>query len=885
MNFKHSWTRRLKYVFPIMMMLGTLFGLKTANVFAEKVIVDPSNPIQNVKNNFIIPKDVPNAKTNITVNGASKVYKYHVDANKGGFTDDYVGLVEGNKNIRYPSFQKEYGETNLVLEGVTTNTKVNIDYGKIGTYNGEKVNIKLVLSNIHLYSDTLPWNLLDNNYTKTHFRDDGYKNTNGAMSKSKKRTVLWISDNLFSGIVYHSTQMNVQLVATYEDGSPVQFSGDTFISFNSLNPAGGKSTDLKGEYAHYDKMNTTDWYVRKDTVLSEFKSFYNNLNVVGGHPGGSSKLTQADNDFNNLHDKLGDPKFGQGTVSFKISEANPTFVIGSSNVQTWFTLSSATIFSVVPDQPEKTGVDKNGNNVNDKMLQVGDTIQYRIKQKVNRLGVDLLAVYDRFELIDNLPKEVNYVDAHVESGTNKKFDVSGEVTYDKTKHQVKYAAKADTLKNRMKYNGETYELVINVKVNELANQNTPEDVKELLNFMSRFPELSFRNQLLIEEQFPGATACLGRAALKKEGIYIKKGEQGNKIFVRKTVKGFYEKGRGFVRETEATPEDKKRIESGQIEVIKKPYYTIEKVFDITQTQLKPEDYPKIFPNRVFDFQLDKTGQSELQAGIQAVANNIGIQIRDMTESEVYQRELGQARGAYVRNEFTGEEEIVMNTRNTPTQHLATSIHELAHARMHKFSELDTATKELQAEMTSYIVCKHFGMDTSEKAIPYIATWTKNGQTLDDKEAAERGKIMNDVSRVANEFIQTISNEINQYREREPEIQPAEVKQEHKNTLETPENKNIVPVGSLWIDKKDGKVMEEDTGRTLHLKDAAFIEDPQHNQVILKGKSYGKEIQTALPSEEFALGNPFRFSLETVSEVAKRKNEIYHEQQLSQKERV
>lgn len=188
-------------------------------------------------------------------------------------------------------------------------------------------------------------------------------------------------------------------------------------------------------------------------------------------------------------------------------------------------------------------------------------------------------------------------------------------------------------------------------------------------------------------------------------------------------------------------------------------------------------------------------------------------------------------------------------------------------------------------MTSYIVCKHFGMDTSEKAIPYIATWTKNGQTLDDKEAAERGKIMNDVSRVANEFIQTISNEINQYREREPEIQPAEVKQEHKNTLETPENKNIVPVGSLWIDKKDGKVMEEDTGRTLHLKDAAFIEDPQHNQVILKGKSYGKEIQTALPSEEFALGNPFRFSLETVSEVAKRKNEIYHEQQLSQKERV
>lgn len=56
-------------------------------------------------------------------------------------------------------------------------------------------------------------------------------------------------------------------------------------------------------------------------------------------------------------------------------------------------------------------------------------------------------------------------------------------------------------------------------------------------------------------------------------------------------------------------------------------------------------------------------------------------------------------------------------------------------------------------------------------------------------------------------------------------------------------------------------------------------------MILKGKSYGKEIQTALPSEEFALGNPFHFSKETVSEVAKRKKEISYEQQMSQKERV
>ncbi len=68
-------------------------------------------------------------------------------------------------------------------------------------------------------------------------------------------------------------------------------------------------------------------------------------------------------------------------------------------------------------------------------------------------------------------------------------------------------------------------------------------------------------------------------------------------------------------------------------------------------------------------------------------------------------------------------------------------------------------------------------------------------------------------------------------------------------------------------------MEEDTGRTLHLKDAAFIEDPHHNQVILKGKSYGKEIQTALSSEEFALGTQFCFSQATLADVEKEKRNV------------
>lgn len=464
MKLKCLWMNRLKYAVPLMMLLSALLGLKVTNVFADKIIVDPNAPIENVKNNFIIPKEVSNAKATIKVYDSGSVQQKHLAANQGSAWGNINYLTDNNValNTRYPSFQKNYGQTSLIIDNVTSKTRIEADYGKIATYKGEKVNVKLVFSDIKLLSDEFPFATLGNPYKAA------FNNANSSISKSKKRLLFYISDNLYSGFHYHASQMNVQLVVTHDDGSPVIFDGDTFISFNSLNPIAKNSNNTqRGEYAYYHGMNNSDWYVTKDTVLTEQKSYYNNLTVVGGN-------NKAPFDkglyWNDHYDELGSEKFNQATVSFRIKGSNPLFVVGG-NFATWSSLSSATLFSVVPDQPEKTGVDKDGNDVNNKVLQEGDTIQYRIKQKVNRLGVDLLAVYDRFELIDNLPKEVDYIDAHVECGSNKKFDISGEVTYDKAKHQVKYAAKADTLKNRIKYDGETYELVINVKVNKLENQS------------------------------------------------------------------------------------------------------------------------------------------------------------------------------------------------------------------------------------------------------------------------------------------------------------------------------------------------------------------------------------------------------------------------------
>ncbi|WP_261023556.1 zincin-like metallopeptidase domain-containing protein, partial [Streptococcus mitis] len=74
--------------------------------------------------------------------------------------------------------------------------------------------------------------------------------------------------------------------------------------------------------------------------------------------------------------------------------------------------------------------------------------------------------------------------------------------------------------------------------------------------------------------------------------------------------------------------------------------------------------------------------------------------------------------------------------------IATTIHELAHATLHnpslsdQYKELPKVQKELEAEMTSHLLSKHFGLDTSEKAIDYMAKWTDNLQGLDDKQLAD-----------------------------------------------------------------------------------------------------------------------------------------------------
>lgn len=313
---------------------------------------------------------------------------------------------------------------------------------------------------------------------------------------------------------------------------------------------------------------------------------------------------------------------------------------------------------------------------------------------------------------------------------------------------------------------------------------SPEELAHYMDFMSKFPTLSPRNAALVQAQWPGANAvatfnqwkALGETLgissddvvqttntftnkrtgnsqeVTKQTLSVKAGEHAQITLFRPVMEEmipvFDENGKQvingkghpkFKKKKEASLEEKQLIAEGKLKVVQfqvrnletgQGKFTLYKVFELSQTNLKPEAYPKAMPNRHYNFETDKVKTKEVLLGLQDYAQKLGVSI-STDEHHV----LGNAKGAF----YPTEQKILLNPDNSIGEKIGTTIHELAHATLHNFHEgkkevsLSSGRKELEAEMTSYLVSKHFGLDTSEKAIRYMSHWTNQLKDLNDKE--------------------------------------------------------------------------------------------------------------------------------------------------------
>lgn len=281
---------------------------------------------------------------------------------------------------------------------------------------------------------------------------------------------------------------------------------------------------------------------------------------------------------------------------------------------------------------------------------------------------------------------------------------------------------------------------------------TPEQMKEFLNFMARFYNYSPRNSALIRKQFRGAQAVGSYKFWQEKGFQVKKGEKGIEVLVpNKTAPKFKDINGKWKNIKYATEKEKEMIENGELEKRGSSlYYSVGHVFDVSQTTAKASDLPEIFPNRWLEGQVEN--YDAVMDALQKIGNDLDVTIGEPFE------ELGSAKGAFYLavDQSKDKNHIGLNPRNSELQNVKTLIHELAHAKLHsgdnKF-QLSSEEKEFQAEMTAYSVASYFGIDTSDYSLAYLANWTK-GKKLRDK-----SELLNEVRETAIEFIGTIENEL------------------------------------------------------------------------------------------------------------------------------
>ena len=281
--------------------------------------------------------------------------------------------------------------------------------------------------------------------------------------------------------------------------------------------------------------------------------------------------------------------------------------------------------------------------------------------------------------------------------------------------------------------------------------SSPNDLKEYLSFMAKFHNYSYRNSILIEEQFRGAVAVGSFAFWKEKGYSVNKGEKGIKILVPTKLGDRFIAEDGTIKLiSKANEKEKQLIKSGELEMFEgaikfKQGY----VFDVSQTNMPSSELPKIFPNKWLEG--DVKNYKAFYKSLENVASKIGVKIIEPKS------ELGLVKGV----SYTSTREVALNPRNSELQNVKTLIHELAHAKLHTVETRDNYTKaekEFQAEMVALSVSSYFGINTEEYSLRYLSEWTKNA-TFKDKE-----KLLKEVSTTVKEYVEIMEDSLNAERE-------------------------------------------------------------------------------------------------------------------------
>ena len=250
-----------------------------------------------------------------------------------------------------------------------------------------------------------------------------------------------------------------------------------------------------------------------------------------------------------------------------------------------------------------------------------------------------------------------------------------------------------------------------------------ERYKEYLRVMSKFHNYSFNNTLLIAIQKPDASLVAGFSSWKNNfGRTVKKGEKGIKIIAPAPSKRTEE--RQLIDPDTRLPMLDENGEPLKVKVeLVIPKYKVVHVFDVSQTEGRE------LPDIAVDELTGDVGQYHEFLDALVSVSPVPVGFESIS---------GGAHGYY----SPIEKRIAVKDDLSEIQTLKTLIHEIAHAMLHDvdpsaikegISNLpDRYTREVQAESVAYVVCQHYGLDSSEYSFGYIAGWSKGKELTELK---------------------------------------------------------------------------------------------------------------------------------------------------------
>lgn len=258
-----------------------------------------------------------------------------------------------------------------------------------------------------------------------------------------------------------------------------------------------------------------------------------------------------------------------------------------------------------------------------------------------------------------------------------------------------------------------------------------EAYKQYLSVMAAFHHYSTYNTLLIFVQCPNATHVAGYRTWQALGRTVRKGEKGIHIFAPMF---FRRPDDGISGDSDGDDEDRKDRDFVMFRTVP--------VFDISQTEGRELPSPSVEA-----LAGDVEGYGKLLEAIEK-ASPFPIEFRDIR------------RGAKGYCSF-GDRRIAIRSGMSQLQTIKTAIHEVAHAKMHAQTSgrrpaggaHEREAMEVQAESVAYVVCQHFGLDTSGYSFGYIAGWGSG------KEAPELMASMEAIRNASHELITGIEAEL------------------------------------------------------------------------------------------------------------------------------